>query len=277
MYLAIDIGGTKTLVASFDSDGNLREQQRFLTPPDYPDFIRQIDKSVAKLSTNKFIAVGVALPGKVDRKRGMGIAYGNLPWQHVPIAKDIERIIHCPVYVENDANLAGLSEAQLLPSRKKLLYVTVSTGIGTGIVTNHQIDPDFADSEGGHIVLEHNGKRQVWEKFASGSAIVHRFGKRAQDITDTRTWKMIAKDISTGLVDLSVVIQPDVIVLGGSVSNYFDRFSIYLKEEMSHFSTPLTPIPEVLQAQRPDEAVVFGCYLFAKEKHERSRAKITVR
>jgi predicted NBD/HSP70 family sugar kinase len=156
------------------------------------------------------------------------------------------------------------------------LYVTISTGIGTGIIVDQQIDPDFEDSEGGHIVLEHNGRRQIWEKFASGSAIVRRYGKRAQDITDAKTWHMIARDIATGLTDLSAVIQPEVIVLGGGVSNYYDRFGGYLEAEMARYNTPLTRMPEIRQAQQPEEAVIYGCYLFAKEKHARSRSKAAV-
>ncbi|HJP96717.1 MAG TPA: ROK family protein [Candidatus Saccharimonadales bacterium] len=277
MYLAIDIGGTKTLVTCFDKDGTLREQLRFLTPRDYRLFIRQIAKSVADLSTKHFVAAGVALPGLVDRDHGTGIAFGNLPWQNVSIVKDIERITDCPVYIENDANLAGLSEAELLQDEfSKVLYVTISTGIGTGVIIDQQIDPDFADSEGGHIVLEHHGRRQMWEKFASGSAIVRRFGKRAQDITDIKTWRVIARDIATGLTDLSAIIQPDVIVLGGGVSTYFDQFAPYIKEEMKHFSTPLTKVPALRRAQRPEEAVAYGCYLLAKEKHARSRSKAAV-
>lgn len=278
MYLAIDIGGTKTLVTCFDNSGALKEQLRFLTPPDYRLFIRQIAKTVADLSTKDFVATGVALPGLIDRDHGIGIAFGNLPWQNVSIVKDIERIVHCPVYIENDANLAGLSEADLLQDQfSKVLYVTISTGIGTGVIIDQQIDPDFADSEGGHIILEHHGRRQMWEKFASGSAIVRRFGKRAQDITDAKTWRIIARDIATGLTDLSAVIQPEVIVLGGGVSTYFDRFAPYIQEEMEHFSTPLTKVPQIRRAQRPEEAVAYGCYLFAKEKHARSRSKATIR
>jgi len=278
MYLAIDIGGTKTLVTCFDKHGTLREQLRFLTPTDYRLFIRQIAKSVADLSTKEFLAAGVALPGLIDREHGTGVVFGNLPWRNVSIEKDIERIAKCPVYLENDANLAGLSEAELLQDEfSKVLYVTISTGIGTGVIIDQQIDPDFADAEGGHIILEHNGRRQMWEKFASGSAIVRRFGKRAQDITDVKTWRIIARDIATGLTDLSAVIQPEVIVLGGGVSTYFDRFAPYVKEEMERFSTPLTKAPQLRRAQRPEEAVAYGCYLFAKEKHARSRSKTAVR
>lgn len=264
MYLGIDIGGTKTLVARLDNHGVIKERQQFPTPATYPDFLRQLAVIVAYLSTREFTAAGVAVPGKLDREHGVALAYGNLPWPEVPIQHDIKKLLRCPVVIENDANLAGLSEAMLLKQYACVLYVTISTGIGTGVITNQTIDPEFADSEGGQIVLEHKGKLCTWESFASGKAIVRRFGKQASDIHDEKTWKIIAHDIALGLYDLLAMIQPDVVVLGGSVPAYFDRFDELLLEELRHFETPLTPIPPIVGAQRPNEAVVYGCYDLAK-------------
>jgi len=266
MYLGIDIGGTKTLLAVFDDRGNIKQSVKFPTPHDYTLFIRELANTVANLSTNKFITCCVAFPGKVDRDHGIGVACGNLPWTNVHLAADVKRISKCPVVIENDANLAGLSEAIAVKKKyDKVLYVTISTGIGTGIITDQQIDPDFQDSEGGHIILEHHGKRLRWEKFASGSAIVRRFGKRASDIEDAKTWRIISKDIATGLLDLSAIIQPQVIILGGSVSSYFEKFEPYLLPELKRYNTPLTPTPHVQEAAHANEAVVIGCYYQAKQ------------
>jgi predicted NBD/HSP70 family sugar kinase len=172
MYLGIDIGGTKTLVASLTNEGVIIESSKFPTPKVYPEFLRQLAITIANLSTKKFIAAGVAAPGKLDRETGVVKAFGNLPWKDVPIRHDVQALTNVPVVIENDANLAGLSEAMLLKHYACVLYVTVSTGIGTGIITKQQIDPEFADSEGGHILLEYKGKLQMWEQFASGQAIV---------------------------------------------------------------------------------------------------------
>jgi predicted NBD/HSP70 family sugar kinase len=267
MYLGIDIGGTKTLVASLTNEGVIQEAIKFPTPQSYPVFLQELAKTVADLSSKDFLGVGVAVPGKLDREKGIGIVFGNLPWKDVPIQHDIKRIIKRPVLIENDANLAGLSEAMLLKQYSCVLYVTVSTGIGTGIITNQQINPEFADSEGGHILLEYKGRLQMWEHFASGQAIVKHFGKRASDITDQKTWKVIAHNIAIGLYDLIAFIQPDAVVLGGGVMEHLDKFDDLLKKELQHFATPLTPIPPIYRAQRPNEAVVYGCYDLVKQTH----------
>ncbi len=264
MYLGIDIGGTKTLVARLDSHGVIKESQKFPTPRRYPDLLKEIAVTIANLSTKEFVAAGVAAPGFVDRDRGTVHAFGNLAWHDVPIKRDLRKMLGCPVVVENDANLAGLSEAMLIKQYDCVLYVTISTGIGTGVIANQQINPDFADSEGGQIMLEHKGKLERWEDFASGQAIVQRFGKRASEITDAKTWHIIAQDIALGLYDLIAFIQPDAVVLGGGVLTYFDRFSDQLNTALKQFEMPITPIPPILQAQRPNEAVVYGCYDLAK-------------
>jgi predicted NBD/HSP70 family sugar kinase len=271
MYLGIDIGGTKTLVACLNNEGVVKEMFKFPTPKVYPEFLKELSITVAKLSTNKFIACGVAVPGRVDREHGVALAFGNLPWTNVPIKRDVERMFDCPAVVENDANLAGLSEAMLLKEYNCVLYVTISTGIGTSIIINQKIDPELADSEGGGIRLEHNGKIETWEEFASGRAIVNRFGKRASEITDQNTWKIIAKNIAIGLFDLVTFIQPDVVVLGGGVMTHLDSFDELLLKELKQYETPLTPIPPIRKAQRPEEAVVYGCYDLARNVYGKVR------
>lgn len=271
MYLAIDIGGTKTFVASISDEGVIVERIRFETPQNYDDFSNSLAKSVEELSTKNFIACCVGAPGRIDRTKGVGIAMGNLPWKNAPIKSEVEQIVDCPVLVDNDANLAGLSEAMLLKEKyDRVLYITVSTGIGTGIIVNQQIDPAFADSEGGHILLEHGGKLTPWEKFASGSAIVRRYGKKASEITDEKTWREISHDLALGIIDLVAVIQPQIIVFGGSVGEHLDRYKKPLTEALKRYETPLVPIPEIAQAKRPEEAVLFGCYDLAKSTYGRA-------
>lgn len=265
MYLAIDIGGTKTLIASLTNEGVISDRIKFETPSDYSQFLVSLADNVAKLSTDNFLACGVAAPGKINRKKGVGIAMGNLPWENVPLKVDLQKFIKCPIVIDNDANLAGLSEAMLVKHEyDRVLYITISTGIGTGIITDQQIDPAFQDSEGGQMLLEHNDKLEHWEDFAAGSAIVRRYGKRAQDIQDQATWKHIARDLSVGFMDLISVIQPQVIIIGGSVGNYLERYKKPLEEILARYEIPLVPIPPIIEAKRPDDAVVYGCYDLAK-------------
>src|SRR3954471_8146732 len=109
MYLGVDIGGTKTIVAVLDDRGAITERVKFPTPKKYVDFLAGLKKAVAELEVQDFKAAGVGVPGRLDRKRGQVIRLGNLSWQNEPIQPDCEKILSCPVVIENDANLAGLS------------------------------------------------------------------------------------------------------------------------------------------------------------------------
>jgi predicted NBD/HSP70 family sugar kinase len=194
----------------------------------------------------------------IDREHGIGKAFGNLPWINAPIQHDVTAILKCPIVVENDAKLAALSEAMLLKDRfKTVLYVTVSTGIGYGLVKSGVIDTTVGDGGGRTILLEHNGKMMPWEDFASG--------RKAMDIKDEPTWKKISSDLAKGFIELIAVTQPEVIVIGGGVGNYFDRFSKFLKDDIDKYAIPIIDMPLLIEAKRPDEAVVYGCYDLAKQ------------
>lgn len=268
MYTAVDVGGTKTLIAVFDDDGKLQEQIKFPTPDNYDRFIRELADNVEKLSTKDFRAVGFAIPAKVDRKNGVGLAFGNLSWENIPVQADAEKLFHAPAVIENDANLAGLSEAiELKDKYSKVLYVTVSTGIGGGYIKDRVIHPDFEDTEIGQILLEHDGHLKRWEDFASGKAIVAKFGKPASKIDDPQVWYIIARNIAIGLIDLVATMTPDVIVIGGGVGNHFDKFKDRLLEDLKIYENPMLSIPPIIKAVRAEEAVIYGCYHLARQKY----------
>ncbi len=269
MILAIDIGGTKTLVAPCDNTGKPIAEYKFPTPQNYKEFIKELDKVVAKISTPFSITV-VAAPGKIDRKNGIGILFGNLPWKSVTLQKDISVVTNTPVIIENDANLAGLSEAhRIKPLPHKALYLTFSTGIGSGIITDGYIDPEFADTEGGNMLFEHDGKLEVWEKFASGKAIVNKYGKMASELEDPKAWNEIAKWFAIGIVDLSAVLEPEVIIIGGGVGTHFKKYKHFLDKHIKELTPPMVTVPPVIPAGAAEEAVVYGCAILASQHEQR--------
>lgn len=267
MIGAIDIGGTKTLVAVFNDKGKLTEQERFETSQNYEDFLKDLEVVVDKLTTKDFKKAAVAIPGVVDRENGVGIRFGNLPWRDVPIQANFEKLFGCPIIVDNDAKAAGFYEAKnIIKEFKKVLYVTIGTGIGLAYVFNGKIDPVFGDRGGNQFIVDHNGEPEAWESFASGKAIVRRFGKKASEITDDATWKIIAHDLSIGIWTIVALVEPEVIVIGGGVGSHFDRFDKLLKAELNRYATPVLKVPVIKQASKPEEAVIYGCYEMAKAK-----------
>lgn len=266
MILAIDIGGTKTLLGLFGKDGKLQKSYKFETPADYPDFVRMLQEEIPKFVGDTHITDCVsAVPGKLDRENGVCIALGNRPWTNIPIGQDLSTIVGVSVRIENDSKLAGLSEALLLPEYRKALYITVSTGIGSAFVVDGRLDPNTIDAEVGHMMLEHMGKLQTWEHFASGKAIFEKFGKKASDITDESAWYIIARNIAIGLIDVIATMTPDVVIMGGGVGSHLPKFQARLEEELKLYQTSVVDIPPIKQAQRPEEAVIYGCYALTQQ------------
>jgi predicted NBD/HSP70 family sugar kinase len=265
MYVGIDIGGTKTLVAALTNEGVIHESLKFPTPPRYDDFLAELKATVANFTTKDFRAGAVAAPGEIDRQHGVFVVGGNLHWKNERIQHDVERIVHCPMLLENDANLAGLSEAMLVKDKHaKVLYLTISTGIGGGFIVNRQIEPSMADIEPGQMMLQRGHKIVKWESFASGKAIYEKYKLKASEIDDPKIWGAIVKDWTLGFLELIAVTQPDVIVLGGGVGHYLPKYHDLLVAELKAYATPLAPVPPIIQAQRPEEAVVYGCYDLAR-------------
>lgn len=268
MYVGIDIGGTKVLVAALNQHGEIVERFKFPTPKKYEDFLSQLRLTLKSFKHNDFRAGAVAVPGRIDRKHGRVIRLGNVKtWgEDIPVQHDVELITGCPMAMENDAKLGGLSEALLLTGKyDKVLYITVSTGIGVALVADGVIDTNIGDGGGRDILLEHRGKMVPWESFASGKAIVERYGKRASDINDRATWTKITRELSLGLIELIAITQPDIIVIGGSVGTYFDKYGELLDKSLQRYHLPLATIPPIVGAQRAEDAVVYGCYDLARQ------------
>ena len=271
MYLAVDIGGTKTLLAVFNSDGQVARRHKFATPADYPTFLEEFERTFQALEIRDLEAAGVAVPGLLDRKKGVVISCGNLPWRNLPIEHDIKKIVSAPVAIENDTKLAALSEAvYIIDDYKKVLYLTISTGIGMGVIINGKIEPALADAEGGFMMNWHQGKLEIWERFASGKAIHKRTGKLASEIpVGSELWTEIVDDLAPGIYNILAIVQPEVIIIGGGVGEYLPRYQANLTEALKALETPMVKIPPIKQAHHAEDAVIYGAYhLVNKEWRE---------
>jgi predicted NBD/HSP70 family sugar kinase len=263
MYLGIDVGASKTLFAVFEPGGQLVYEHKIATPQDYEQFKSEISKALrTDLAKYKFTACCAALPGWLDLDKGLFVAGGRIPWRNISIIKDMAGLMpDMKVFIHNDAKLAGLSEALLIQKEyRKVLYLTISTGIGGGIIIDGVIDPDFANFEPGQMMLEYNGQPQKWEAFASGRALKARYGKLASEIQDEKTWKEYSGLLTLGLEELLATIQPQAVVFGGGVGAHFEKFKPFLEQNLKAINNPMVPIPPLIKARRAEEAVIYGCY-----------------
>jgi predicted NBD/HSP70 family sugar kinase len=266
-YLAIDVGGTKTLFAVFAANGEVVCECKIKTAESYDQFKSDLIENLKNLGRFKFSHACCAIPGRIDFKNGIGLDFGNLPWHNVPVQKDLETMMpSAKILVHNDAKLAGLSESILLHKKyRKVLYLTISTGIGGGVIIDDVIAQEFENFEPGQMVYENNGESQQWEEFASGHALKEHYGKIAAEIEDPNTWQEYVKSLVRGFENLLATVQPDAVIVGGGVGAHFEKFQSFLDAELKQINNPLVPTPPLLKAQRPEEAVIYGCYEYIRQ------------
>lgn len=264
MLVTVDTGGTKTLIAGFEQNGKMGDTTQFPTPKNQNDYVTVLREAIQKkYKDHKVEAVVIALPGII--KDGVAIWCNNLEWKDFDALAAFHDVLgDVPVFIENDANLAGLAETRILePVPVSSLYVTISTGIGTGFITNGRIDPGLRLSEGGRMLIEFTGSIQEWEDFASGQAIKNTYGKFARDIDDESIWREIADRISRGFLTIIPLAQPEIVIIGGSIGTYFEAFAPTLTALLEKHLPPHIPCPLFKQARHPEQAVLYGCYYYA--------------
>lgn len=262
--MTVDTGGTKTLVAGFDESGRIAASTKFPTPQDQIEYLEAVQKTVKEVAGKEPLdAIVLALPGVI--KDGVALWCNNLRWRHFPIQERLEEMFPgVPILIQNDANLAGLGETRMRkPMPMSSLYVTFSTGVGTGVVTEGKINPGFMQGEGGHAVVQYEGEFRFWEQIASGKRLYKTTGKYARDIEDDEIWRDVADRMSRGLLVLIPFMQPDVVIIGGSLGTYFDRYGHHLKAMLDTLLLDDLSHPKVEAALHPEEAVVYGCYYYA--------------
>lgn len=254
MYLAVDIGGTKTLMALFSRRGRVVRRKKFHTAQGSKTFIRDLQANLEGFKKYKISSVVIAVPGVVQKN--YTVRLGNRNWGNFDVLGPVKSLFDCPVYVENDANLAALFEANRLHG--KVVFLTFSTGIGGGIVEKNQILPESSKFEPGHEVYWYDGREREWEDIAAASAIGNYYHvERATDLRKREILEDIAARVSLGLPDIIKQHKPDTIILGGPLGKIFKLYSPYLPKGLS---------VKLRRPKRPLESVVYGEYLYAKQK-----------
>ena len=206
--IGIDIGGTKLAAVVADKDGNILQKVRKPTESERgPQYAVELILSMvnevldlAGLRSEGISGIGVSCGGPLDTKTGIIYSPPNLPgWDALPLKEMIESEFHIPTTIENDANASALAEARFGGGRgyDYVLYMTMSTGIGGGIVANGEIYHGANDSAGevGHQILLPDGplcgcgQYGCLEALCSGPAIA----RRAQEaITDQPHTQILA-------------------------------------------------------------------------------------
>jgi glucokinase len=266
--VAVDIGGTKIITAVFDGDGAMLSRIYCLTlAHEGPaKVIRRLNETISRtiqkagLKKSQVGGIGVAAAAIIDINRGLVTEAPNLPrWRNVPLPALIAKEFNLPVFLLNDASAAALGEHRHGAGRglNNLIYITVSTGIGGGIIIGGELynGTDGCAAEIGHMVIMVDGpacncgRRGCLESLASGTAIGRMARERlahgeksimralAGNVIEDVTSKTVARAarkgdlpaidvihtaagyLGIGLANLVNILNPQMIIVGGGVSS----------------------------------------------------------
>ena len=167
--------------------------------------------------------------------------------------------------MQNDAALAGIAEAREFTPADLSVYVTLSTGAGGGITFNGSLLSELERFEVGSMRVEYEGQLQRWEDVASGKKFFERYGKYGSEIDDPDIWQDYAERVAVGLQILISLLEPDHLIIGGSMGTHFAKYSEQLETILNSRIAKHMAVTTISQAVHPEEAVIYGCYYYAQD------------
>src|SRR6266498_5574325 len=186
LTVAVDIGGTHIRVAVYEPNSITpiahKRTRSLANKPGVYNRLAQAIEAVWPNGNKKVGAIGIASPGPLDPHTGTILATPNIPeWQNFPLASKLSQHFGVPVQLDNDANMAGLAEWQFGAGKghQDVVYLTISTGIGGGVITNGCLLQGFhgMGAELGHMLIDPDGPlcgcgyRGHIESFSSGPSV----------------------------------------------------------------------------------------------------------
>ena len=236
VYGGIEAGGTKFVCVIGTSPQAILAEERFPTTTPDETIARSVDFFTRHTGV-ELAAIGIGAFGPVDLNP-QSPTYGYITttpkpgWAQVDLRGGLQRALHVPVAFDTDVNVAAFGEHYWVPDNHALdplLYMTVGTGIGVGIMVNGQPLHGLLHPEAGHMLLPRDPQRDpfvgacpyhgdCFEGLAGGPALAKRWGQAAETLPpDHPAWRLEAHYIALAVANLTLVLSPQRIVIGGGV------------------------------------------------------------
>lgn len=260
--IGIDLGGTTAKIGIIDQAGNIESNWSVDTDISdegihiVPNIIQSLLENLKKnhLTAENILGIGMGTPGSVNRKDGTVIGAYNLNWKTLqPIRKQIETAIGVPFYLDNDANVAALGEQWVGAgnSEPDVSFITLGTGVGSGLIVDGQLIHGAIDSAGeiGHVTVEPNGyectcgKRGCLEQYASATGVV----RLAHDMSKSTDFESELLEVIKANNNIDSKLIFDQAKRGDKFADkVVDRFSFYLGLALANAANLLNPSTIVL-------------------------------
>ncbi|NFS30463.1 ROK family protein [Clostridium botulinum] len=259
-YIGIDIGGTNLRAAILDEECNLVDKLKISNEVEKgPEY--NLDKLILEIkerwSDKEIISVGVGCPGPLDIRSGTILVTPNLrTWEYFKLKEYLENKFDLPVFVNNDANVAGYSEAMVGAGKgaESVYYMTLSTGIGGGFIYKGEIVSGFNSiaAEIGNMIINEDTYKHSNMNYGGlegqcsgvniarisseiiGGELTTKDVFQGAEKGNMELQKMLSEwviNVSKAIANIIVTVDPEVIVLGGSVIINNPSYLNKIKEE----------------------------------------------
>ena len=261
-------------------------------------------EKLIKSSDAKVKSIGIGVPGHANDKTGEVIFTPNLPLLRSKMVEKIKSKIDLPVFIGNDANCAALGEsvAGSLMGAQSGIFIILGTGVGGGIIQDGKLLTGLSGAAGelGHMVIAHGGRKcgcgisGCWEPYSNSAGLAHFVGHAAKTAPDSKLWELCDGEIkntdgraifsafrdgdkaailgveqyvnylAVGISNIINIFEPEVISLGGGISNAFDCFEDLLNSavnanKFARFSeADSIPHTKIVKATLGDDAGIIG-------------------
>lgn len=318
-YLIMDIGGTKTTGALFTEDGKPVDDYFYVVKSQtykgeeavYQNTKSALDHVIEHFNVNMddVLGIGVGGPGPLDVKKGVIIYSPMMGWKNFPIVDRLKQDYKKPVIMDNDGNLGALAEQRCGEGKglDNVLYMTVSTGCGGGVVINKEIYHGRNDSAGefGHMSIDPEGLdcpcggKGCFELYASGTAMKRRMVADIKSGIKSAAFEAVGYDpekiegkylteaaengdeyaldfykkegyyLGYGLSILFNLFDPDVFVLGGGVTKARKYFHGEMMKQLQARTVMNITEDRIKYSVMNDHVVLYGAYYLIKEYLEK--------
>ncbi|MFV0502558.1 MAG: ROK family protein [Lachnospirales bacterium] len=248
---AIEGGGTKFVCALCDEKGNIFERAQFQTTTPEETMAKVIeffkDKDIERFGVGCFGPIDL---NKSSKTYGYITTTPKIPWKFYDIVGEIKKYFNVPIAFDTDVNGAALGEVVFGHNAvNSCVYMTIGTGIGAGAVIDGNLVHGLLHPEMGHSKVTKRKDDQLecvcpyhndcLEGLAAGPALEKRYGIRGETIgPDHEAWDLEAYYIAQGLVNITMILSPEKIALGGGVSKQKQIYPLihkYFKEGINGY------------------------------------------
>lgn len=271
MFIGIDIGGTHIRVAS-GRQGKIERRLDFPTA-ELQTSIQDVKEAVRSLSHEAPIEkIGIGVPGPLETKTGRVLSPPHLTgWDNVEIADIFSKLLNLPVVVGHDASVAALAEFYYGAGRSSnpLLYYTVSTGIGVGLIVDGKIYRGLYNPEAGHQILGREGRLCLCkqeadlETYSSGEGLQILTGQDPVELEKTKLWQEALEWLAIGIANSILHYSPEIVVIGGGMTRHKNLFFPPLEKFIKRYLHELPYVP-IAPATLGQDAGVIGALTLAE-------------